>query len=123
MFQATKQAMSLTQAAADQIKTLMEGSADPVIGLRVGIKTTGCSGMSYAMEYATEIRDHEEVVEDKGVKIIIDPKSIMFLIGTEMDYVTDRFGAHFTFNNPNEAGRCGCGESFHVEKKEDTPEP
>lgn len=123
MFEPSKQAMSLTQAAADQIKVLMEKSDEDVIGLRVGIKTTGCSGMSYAMEYATEIKDHEEVVEDKGVKIIIDPKSIMFLIGTEMDYVTDRFGAHFTFNNPNEAGRCGCGESFHVEEKEDTPTP
>jgi iron-sulfur cluster assembly protein len=85
-----------------------------VKGLRVGISTRGCSGMSYVVEYAEEPRQFEEVIEEKGVRIFIDPAATMFLIGSQMDYQEDRFQSGFTFSNPNEKGRCGCGESFHV---------
>lgn len=108
------QAMTLTQAAAERIQELLDASDKPVTGLRVGIKNTGCSGMSYSMDYAENPEPLDEVVEDKGVKIYIESKSLMFLLGTELDFVTDQFGAHFSFKNPNEAGRCGCGESFHI---------
>jgi iron-sulfur cluster assembly protein len=80
----------------------------------VGVKPQGCSGMSYFVEYADEQNATEDLVEDKGVKIFIDPAAILFLIGSEMDYVEDKFNSGFVFNNPNEKGRCGCGESFHV---------
>ena len=112
--QSPRHALTVTENAAERIKELMAQSSDPVLGLRVGVNNKGCSGMSYFMEYAKDNNPMEEVVEDKGVKIFIDPKSIMFLLGTEMDFVTDEFGAHFTFSNPNETGRCGCGESFSV---------
>lgn len=110
-----RQPITLTDKALERVKSLLEQSTEPAVGLRVGVNSTGCSGMSYFMEYATEVKDFEEVAEVQGIKIIIDPKSIMFLIGTELDFVEDQFGAHFSFKNPNEAGRCGCGESFHVE--------
>ena len=106
--------ITLTDAAAARVKTLMDKSDEPVLGLRVGINTRGCSGMSYVVEYAKEQRKLEDVVEDKGVKIFIDPMAVMFLLGSEMDYVEDKFQSGFVFNNPNEKGRCGCGESFHV---------
>ena len=104
----------LTDAAADRVKELMARSDDPVLGLRVAVSTKGCSGMSYDIEYAREQKKFEEVVEDKGARVFIDPAAIMFLIGSEMDYVEDRFESRFVFSNPNEKGRCGCGESFHV---------
>jgi iron-sulfur cluster assembly protein len=106
--------ISLTDAAADRVKELIARSDEPVLGLRVGVSTKGCSGMSYVVEYAKEQRKLEDVVEDKGVKIFIDPTAVMFLLGSEMDYVEDKFHSGFVFNNPNEKGRCGCGESFHV---------
>ncbi|WP_299622805.1 iron-sulfur cluster assembly accessory protein [Pelagibius sp.] len=106
--------ITLTDAAAARVKTLMDKSEEPVLGLRVGVNTRGCSGMSYVVEYAKEQRKLEDVVEDKGVKIFIDPMAVMFLLGSEMDYVEDKFQSGFVFNNPNEKGRCGCGESFHV---------
>lgn len=106
--------ISLTDAAADRVKELMAKSDEPVLGLRVGVSTKGCSGMSYVVEYAKEQRKLEDVVEDKGVKIFIEPTAVMFLLGSEMDYVEDKFHSGFVFNNPNEKGRCGCGESFHV---------
>ena len=109
-----KQPLTLTDAAAGHVKALMAKGEDNTIGLRVGIRTRGCSGMSYFMEYATEQRKFEDVVEDKGVRIFIDPAAIMFIIGTEMDYVEDEFQSQFVFNNPNEKARCGCGESFSV---------
>lgn len=112
-----KKAMTFTDKAAERIKELMSEAGSDVVGLRVGVKSTGCSGMSYYMDYATDVKAFEETTEDHGVKIIIDPKSLMFLLGTEMDYVEDKFGSHFEFKNPNEAGRCGCGESFHVDKE------
>jgi iron-sulfur cluster assembly accessory protein len=106
--------ITITEAAAERVKTLIAKSEKPVMGLRVGVKPQGCSGMSYFVEYADEANATEDVVEDKGVKIFIDPAAILFLIGSEMDYVEDKFNSGFVFNNPNEKGRCGCGESFHV---------
>ena len=106
--------LSLTDAAADRVKSLIARSDQPVLGLRVGIKARGCSGMSYVVEYATAPKKFEEVVESKGVKVFVDPAATMFLIGCEMDYVEDKFNTGFTFKNPNEKGRCGCGESFTV---------
>ena len=106
--------ITLTDAAAERVRRLMDRSEKPVLGLRVGVNTRGCSGLSYEVEYAEEQKKFEEVVEDKGVRIFIDPTAIMFLIGSEMDYVEDKFQSGFVFRNPNEKGRCGCGESFHV---------
>ena len=106
--------VTLTDAAADRVKTLIAKSEKPVQGLRIGVKTRGCSGMSYSVEYADEPKRFEEVVEQKGVKLFIDPTAVMFILGSEVDYKEDRFTSGFTFENPNEKGRCGCGESFHV---------
>lgn len=107
-------ALTLTDAAAERVRELISRSDKPIIGLRVGVKTRGCSGMSYFVEYAEEKKKFEEVVEDKGVTILIDPAATMFLIGSEMDYSDDKFQSGFTFKNPNEKARCGCGESFSV---------
>lgn len=106
--------MTLTDAAAERVKQLMARADKPIVGLRVGVKAQGCSGMSYFVEYAEEKKKFEEVVEDKGVTLLIDPAATMFLIGSEMDYKEDKLQSGFTFTNPNEKGRCGCGESFHV---------
>ena len=106
--------MTLTDAAAERVKFLMAQTDRPVIGVRVGVTTQGCSGMSYSMDYAEEAKPFEEMVEDKGVKILIDPAAAMFLIGSEMDWVEDKLASRFVFNNPNVKGECGCGESFHV---------
>ena len=107
-------AMTLTDAAADRVRAIIAKADKPVVGLRIGVKARGCSGMSYFVEYAEEKRKFEEVVEDKGVTVLLDPASTMFLIGTEMDWVEDKFNSGFVFRNPNEKGRCGCGESFTV---------
>ena len=104
--------MTLTDGAAARVKNLM--SARAAGGLRIGIRTGGCSGMAYEMEFAEEKQPLDEVVEQKGVKLFVDSKALMFLIGTEMDYVEDKLQSGFVFNNQNEKGRCGCGESFHV---------
>ena len=109
-----KQAMTLTDAAADRVRHLMSRREEPSIGLRIGIRTGGCSGMAYQMEFAAEKSPLDEVVEDKGVTVLIDGRALMFLVGTQMDYVEDKLQSGFVFNNPNEKGRCGCGESFHV---------
>jgi iron-sulfur cluster assembly accessory protein len=106
--------MTLTDAAAERVKQLMAKATKPIVGLRVGVKAQGCSGMSYYVEYAEEKKKFEEVIEDKGVTLLIDPAATMFLIGSEMDYKEDKLQSGFTFTNPNEKGRCGCGESFHV---------
>ena len=106
--------ITLTDAAADRVRSLVEKSGKPVLGLRVGVKTRGFSGLSYFVEYAEEQKKFEDVVEDKGVKIFIDPTAVMFLIGTEMDYVEDKIQSGFVFSNPNEKSRCGCGESFSI---------
>lgn len=106
--------MTLTDAAAERVKQLMAKATKPIVGLRVGVKAQGCSGMSYYVEYAEEKKKFEEVIQDKGVTLLIDPAATMFLIGSEMDYKEDKLQSGFTFTNPNEKGRCGCGESFHV---------
>lgn len=106
--------ITMTDTAIERAKGLMARAEDGVAGLRVGISTRGCSGLSYVVEYATEQRQFEEVIEKDGVRIFIDPAATMFLIGSEMDYQEGQFQTGFTFNNPNAKGTCGCGESFHV---------
>ena len=110
----TKQVISLSDQAADRVKEIMSSADNDSIGVRVGVKSGGCAGMSYIMEYAKEVKPNEEVVEEKGVKVLIDPKAVMYLLGTEMDYKEEKFSSQFIFKNPNETERCGCGESFKV---------
>ncbi len=107
-------ALRLTDAAAAQVKAAMDKAEKPFVGIRVGLKNAGCAGMSYTMDYAEKQNPLDEVVEDKGVRILIDPKAILFLIGTEMDFVRDKLQARFVFNNPNQTGACGCGESVQL---------
>ena len=109
-----KQAITLTDNAAIRIKEIMSKDENQSIGVRVGVKSGGCAGMSYVMEYAKEINPNDEVIEDKGVKVFIDTGAIMYLLGTEMDYKKEQFSSSFIFKNPNETERCGCGESFKV---------
>jgi iron-sulfur cluster assembly protein len=106
--------MRLTEAAASRIKAVMAQASKPVAGVRVGVKNGGCAGMEYTMEYADAVRPTDEVVEDRGVKLLIDPKAVMFLLGTEMDYKTEKLSAQFVFNNPNQTSACGCGESVQL---------
>ena len=106
--------MRLTDAAATRIKDVMVRAERPVIGVRVGVKNGGCAGMEYTMEYADRVNPTDEVVEDKGVKILVDPKAVMFLLGTEMDYKSDKLSAQFVFKNPNQTSACGCGESVQL---------
>ena len=113
------QAIRLTDAAAERIKYVMANAVEPVVGVRVGVKNGGCAGMSYTMEYAESAHPHDEVVEDKGVKLLIDPKAVMFLLGTEMDYRVDKLTAGFVFNNPNQTSACGCGESVQLKPAAD----
>jgi len=108
------QVMRLTDAAALRIKDAMAQAGQPVAGVRIGVKNGGCAGMEYTMEYAAAIKPTDEVVEDKGVKILVDPKAVLFLLGTEMDFQTDKLSARFVFNNPNQTGACGCGESVQL---------
>ena len=109
-----KQVIKLSDNAAIRIKEIMSSAESTAIGVRIGVKSGGCAGMSYIMEYAKEVKANEEIIEDKGVKVLIDPKAIMYLLGTEMDYKKEEFSSSFVFNNPNESERCGCGESFKV---------
>ena len=108
----SEQVIKLSDNAANRIKEIMSKAESSAIGVRVGVKSGGCAGMSYIMEYAKEAKKNEEVIEDKGVKVFIDSNAIMYLLGTEMDYKTDKFSSQFVFKNPNETERCGCGESF-----------
>ena len=108
------QVMRLTQAAAERIKAVMARAERPVAGLRVGVKNGGCAGMEYTMDYADRIAPGDEVVEDKGVKLLIDQKAVLFLLGTEMDYKIDKLSSQFVFNNPNQTSACGCGESVQL---------
>ncbi len=105
--------ISLTDSAADRVKTFLQKRGKGV-GVRLGIKTTGCSGMAYTIEFADDIEDTDEVFEDKGVKVIVNPKSLVYLQGTELDFAKEGLNEGFKFNNPNEKERCGCGESFTV---------
>ncbi len=109
-----KQVITLTDNAASRIKDIMSKDENKSLGVRVGVKSGGCAGMSYIMEYAKEINPNDEVIEDKGVKVFIDPGAVMYLLGTEMDYKKEQFSSSFIFKNPNETERCGCGESFKV---------
>jgi iron-sulfur cluster assembly protein len=108
------QVMKLTEAAAARVQELTARADSEIVGLRVGVKNGGCAGQSYTVEYAHEIRPTDEIVEDKGVKILVDPKAVLFLLGTEMDYKTDKMQAQFIFNNPNQISACGCGESVQL---------
>ena len=116
------QVMRLTDAAARRIKDVMARAERPVAGVRVGVKNGGCAGQEYTMEYADAIKPSDEVVEDKGVKILVDPKAVLFLLGTEMDYKTEKLSAQFVFNNPNQTSACGCGESVQITPAKDAAE-
>ena len=116
------QVMKLTDAAALRIKDVMARAERPVAGVRIGVKNGGCAGMEYTMEYADAVAPTDEVVEDKGVKILVDPKAVLFLLGTEMDYKTEKLSAQFIFNNPNQTGACGCGESVQLTPARDAAE-
>ena len=107
-----KQVITLSDNAANRIKEIISNDETKSVGVRVGVKSGGCAGMSYVMEYAKEINPTDEIIEDKGVKVFIDPGAIMYLLGTEMDYKQEQFSSTFVFKNPNETERCGCGESF-----------
>ena len=110
----SEQVIKLSDNAANRIKEIMSKADNSTIGVRVGVKSGGCAGMSYVMEYAKEVKKNEEIIEDKGVKVFIDANAVMYLLGTEMDYKKDKFSSQFIFKNPNETERCGCGESFKV---------
>jgi iron-sulfur cluster assembly protein len=109
-----KNVISLTDAAAHKVKFLLEKRGKPSFGIRVGVKSGGCAGTSYYVEYADDKSQYDEVVEEKGVKILIDPKALLYLINTKMDYAEGQFQAGFVFVNPNEKAQCGCGKSFSV---------
>jgi iron-sulfur cluster assembly protein len=106
--------MSLTDAAAARVKEIIANTDRPVAGLRVGVKNGGCAGMSYTMEFAENVAPLDEIIEDKGVKVLVDPKAVLFLLGAEMDFKVDRLSSTFTFRNPNETSACGCGESVAI---------
>ena len=110
----SKQVITLSNSAANRVKEIIARAKDPAIGVRIGVESGGCAGMSYVMEYAKKTNPNDEVIEDKGVKVLIDPKAIMYLLGTEMDYKKEELSSTFVFKNPNETERCGCGESFKI---------
>ena len=109
-----KQVIKLSDTAATRIKEIMSDADNETIGVRIGVKSGGCAGMSYSMEYAKDKKVNDEVIEDKGVKVFVDSAAIMYLLGTEMDYKKEELSSSFVFNNPNETERCGCGESFKI---------
>ena len=106
--------MSVTDAAAERVKEILAAADKPIVGVRVGVKNGGCAGMSYTMEFAEAVAANDEVVEDKGVKLLIDPKALLFLLGSQMDFKVDKLAASFVFRNPNETSACGCGESVAI---------
>ena len=110
----TKQIITLSDNAAQRIKEIMSNAEIDSLGVRVGVKSGGCAGMSYVLEYTKEANPNDELVEVKGVKVFIDSAAVMYLFGTEMDFKKDKFSSQFVFNNPNETERCGCGESFKI---------
>ena len=105
------QVMRLSDAAASRIREIVANNPRPIVGVRVGVKNGGCAGMSYTMDYAERVEPNDEVIEDKGVRLLIEPKAVLFLLGTEMDYKVDKLSAQFVFHNPNQTSACGCGES------------
>ena len=110
----SKQVITLSDRAADRVKEIMAQTKELIVGVRVGVASGGCAGMSYVMEYAKNTNPNDEIIEDKGVKVLIDPKAIIYLLGTEMDYKKEELSSTFVFKNPNETERCGCGESFKI---------
>ena len=106
--------VTLTDAAANRVKDIIGKAERPIVGVRVGVKNGGCAGMSYTMEYAESVNPLDEVIEDKGVTVLIDPKAVLFLLGTEMDFKVDKLSSGFVFNNPNQTAACGCGESVSI---------
>ena len=110
----SKQVITLSDRAATRVKEIMAQAKEPMFGVRVGVASGGCAGMSYVMEYSKEVNPNDELIEDKGVKVYIDSAAVMYLLGTEMDYKKEDFSSSFVFNNPNETERCGCGESFKI---------
>jgi len=106
--------MTLTEAAAERVREIIAASEKPISGLRVGVKNGGCAGMSYTMEFAESIAPHDEIIDDKGVRVLIDPKAVLFLLGARMDFKADRLSSGFIFVNPNETSACGCGESVAI---------
>ena len=108
------QVMTLTEAAAERVRAAIDGAGKPIVGIRVGVRNGGCAGMSYTVDYAEAIGPHDEVIEDKGVRVLVDPKAVLFLLGTQMDVKTDKFASTFVFNNPNQTSACGCGESVAI---------
>ena len=108
------QIMKLTEAAATRVREIIARSEKPVVGLRIGVKNGGCAGMEYTMEWAEDQKPFDEVVEDKGVKVLVDAKAMMFLLGTEMDFQSSTLKSGFVFNNPNQISACGCGESVQL---------
>jgi iron-sulfur cluster assembly protein len=108
------QVMSVTPVAAERVKALIDGRGKPTVGIRIGVRSKGCSGLSYTLEFADKQEPLDEVIDTQGIKLLIDAKASLFLIGTEMDYEEEKLKSGFVFKNPNEKGRCGCGESFHV---------
>ncbi len=109
------QAVTLTEAAAERVREIIARSETPIAGLRVGVKNSGCAGQEYVLAYADKVEPLDEVVQDKGVTILIEPKAVLFLIGTEIDYEVGRLASKFVFRNPNETDACGCGESVTIE--------
>ena len=107
-------AMSVSDAAAERVKEIVAAADKPIVGVRVGVRNGGCAGMSYTMEFAEAVAANDEVVEDKGVKLLIDPKALLFLLGSEMDFKVDKLAASFVFRNPTETSACGCGESVAI---------
>jgi len=108
------QVMTLTDAAAARVREIIAKADKPVEGIRVGVVKGGCAGMNYKVDFATDIKPGDEVVEDKGVRVVIEPAAVLFLLGTEMDYKVDKLSAQFVFNNPNQTSACGCGESVTI---------
>ena len=113
--------VTLTDAAAERVREIMANSDEPKAGLRIGVKNGGCAGMSYTMEWADAVDPFDEVVEDKGVRLAIDPRAVLFLLGTEMDFKQDKLTSGFVFNNPNQVGACGCGESVSLQPAAASP--
>ena len=110
----SKQVITLSDRAAERVKEIIANTKESIVGVRVGVSSGGCAGMSYVMEYAKNTNPNDEIIEDKGVKVLVDPKAIMYLLGTEMDYKKEELASTFVFKNPNETERCGCGESFKI---------
>ncbi len=110
----SKQVITLSNSATNRVKEIIASAKEPIVGVRVGVESGGCAGMSYVIEYAKKVNPNDEIIEAKGVKVLIDPKAIMYLLGTEMDYKRGELSSTFVFKNPNETERCGCGESFKI---------